>query len=99
MSTVRMCDRDGTIFSERADGWSSFTGATVKRDKDTGKTTTIQDTLDLCPECTELQQNGGIRPQPPLGSEVRGQYETKALDPLPDHEAPPRRAVPDRPQA
>jgi hypothetical protein len=55
MSSVRMCDRCTFIFSERADGWSTFTGATQKKDKETGRVTTVSDTLDLCPDCTEAQ--------------------------------------------
>lgn len=67
MSTVRMCDRCTEIFSERADGWSNFSGSTIKRDPETGKTSTIQDQLDLCPDCTFLQNNGGAKPTPPRG--------------------------------
>jgi hypothetical protein len=77
MSSVRMCDRCSTVFSERTDGWSTFTGSTRKRDAD-GKTVMISDTLDSCPECSELmtappQQ----RPVPELGTSFRSpHYET-----------------------
>lgn len=54
MSAVRMCDRDGKIFSERAEGWGQFTGTTMRRDERTGKTVPVTEALDLCPSC-----NGG----------------------------------------
>lgn len=53
MSAVRMCDRDGTIFSERSDGWGTFQGTTARRDEH-GRQRTVTESLDLCPSC-----NGG----------------------------------------
>lgn len=50
-----MCDRCGTIFSERADDWSTYTGSRRRRDKTTGQVTVSADTLDACPECTAMQ--------------------------------------------
>jgi hypothetical protein len=74
MSSVRMCDRCGTIFSERADGWSTFSGTTRKRDPETGKFDTVSDTLDSCPECTEMLTSPPVaRPVAQLGT--RPQYE------------------------
>lgn len=52
MSSVRMCDRCGAIFSELRDGWQAFTANTVKRDRVTGKTYTLQAAMDACPECS-----------------------------------------------
>jgi len=54
MSSVRMCDRCGTVFSERAENWTTFTGSTRKKSQDTGQWITVADTMDQCPECTEL---------------------------------------------
>lgn len=51
MSAVRMCDRDGNIFSERAEGWGTFTGTTSRRDERSGRMVTVSETLDLCPQC------------------------------------------------
>jgi len=53
VSSVRMCDRCGTVFSERAENWTTFSGATRKKDAE-GKWVTVSDTMDQCPECTEL---------------------------------------------
>lgn len=53
MSSVRMCDRCGTVFSERAENWSTFTGTTRRKDAD-GGWKNVTDSLDSCPECTEL---------------------------------------------
>jgi uncharacterized protein YbbK (DUF523 family) len=51
MSTVRMCDRCGEVFSEREDGWTTMTGTTMRRDeKGDMKRTTEQ--LDACPGCS-----------------------------------------------
>jgi hypothetical protein len=92
MSSVRMCDRCSTIFSERGEGWSTFTGATRKRNDD-GQWVTQSDTLDSCPECTELMTAPPqMRPVPELGTSVRGSYEH-------DQNAPRPRPVPDAPQA
>jgi hypothetical protein len=54
MSSVRMCDRCGTIFSERSEGWSTFTGTTRRKDPATGEWKNMSDSLDSCPECSEL---------------------------------------------
>ena len=51
MSAVRMCDRCGTIFSERAEGWGTFTGTTSRRNERTSRMETITESLDLGPEC------------------------------------------------
>ena len=50
MSSVRMCDRCGTIFSEAQPGWQTFAGATVEEDDD-GRSTTHRTQFDACPEC------------------------------------------------
>lgn len=75
MSSVRMCDRCGTTFSEKQEGWSTFSGSTRKRDNN-GQWVTASDTLDSCPECTELMTGGSQRPQQ-LPTAVSPHYETK----------------------
>jgi len=52
MSAVRMCDRCGTIFSEREDGWATFTGTRVARDQNTGAQRAVTDQQDTCAACT-----------------------------------------------
>lgn len=75
MSSVRMCDRCSEIFSERAEGWSTFTGATRKRNDD-GQWITQSDTLDSCPTCTELMTAPPqVRVTPQIGSGVQRSYE------------------------
>lgn len=59
MSAVRMCDRSGTVFSERAEGWGTFTGTTRRFNERTGRTENITETLDLCPTCNAT---GSTRP-------------------------------------
>lgn len=54
MSSVRMCDRCGTVFSERADDWTTFTGSRTRRNKETGKVQVTSETMDSCPDCSEL---------------------------------------------
>lgn len=79
MSSVRMCDRCGEIFSERAEGWSTFSGATRKKNDD-GQWITQSDTLDSCPTCSEIMTSPPQRPMPALGSGVQHNYE---------HDVPP----------
>ena len=73
MSSVRMCDRCGTVFSERADDWSTYTGIRRRRNKETGQLEQIQDTMDACPECTELQFAQQQRPE--LATTASPRYE------------------------
>jgi hypothetical protein len=73
MSSVRMCDRCGEIFSEREEGWSTFTGTTRKRD-DNGLWLNQSDTLDSCASCTELM-TAPQRPVAALGTGVQRRYE------------------------
>jgi len=56
MSSVRMCDMRRSvncvnIFSENAEGWTTFTGARQRRDRD-GKRFTEQMQQDACPACS-----------------------------------------------
>lgn len=50
MSSVRMCDKCGTVFSELEDGWQTFTARTIKRQKD-GSQKSIDAAMDTCPSC------------------------------------------------
>lgn len=56
MSTVRMCDKCGTIFSELEDGYQSFTATTVKRDEN-GMTHNVQQAMDACPSCALIPKH------------------------------------------
>lgn len=52
MSSVRMCDRCGTIFSEIASGWQTYRATTVKRDAEKGTSYTVEVAMDACPDCS-----------------------------------------------
>jgi hypothetical protein len=54
VSSVRMCDRCGNIFSENDLDWSTATG-TKQRRRENGTRYTEQTTIDQCASCT----NGG----------------------------------------
>lgn len=49
MSSVRMCDKCQTVFSERDEGWQTFTGTTMR--KRNGRREPVSETLDMCPAC------------------------------------------------
>lgn len=51
MSSVRMCDRCGTVFSELADGWQAFSASTMRKDPDTGRRESVAVMMDACPTC------------------------------------------------
>jgi hypothetical protein len=67
-----MCDRCGTVFSERADDWSTYTGSRRRRNPETGKVENISDEMDACSECTELQFSGQ---RPELATTASPRYE------------------------
>ena len=48
MSTVRMCDKCGKIFSENAEGWQTFTGSSMTTDE-FGRRIPRTVQMDLCP--------------------------------------------------
>jgi hypothetical protein len=73
-----MCDRCGVVFSERSEGWTTFTGTTRKKHAQTGEFVTVSDTMDSCPECSELMMNGGRRPE--LTSTVRPEYRAPGIE-------------------
>lgn len=82
MSSVRMCDRCGTVFSERAEDWSTYTGTVMRRNKTTGQVERVSDELDACPECTELQMMGPQRPE--LATTASPRYEPEPAKTRPD---------------
>ena len=51
MSSVRMCDKCGDIFSENEEDWSTFSGS-VQRRRENGSRYTETVNQDACPGCT-----------------------------------------------
>lgn len=52
MSSVRMCDQCGQIFSEQADGWESGSATRRRYNKETGQYEQQHLTMDKCPDCS-----------------------------------------------
>lgn len=50
MSSVRMCDKCHTVFSELMDGWQSYSATTTKRGP-SGEAQAVQVHMDACPSC------------------------------------------------
>jgi len=72
MSSVRMCDRCGRVFSERSEDWGTYTGTTMRKDE-RGRRHAVSETLDMCGAC-----NGG--PADPIGlSAIAGVPEAERL--------------------
>lgn len=78
MSSVRMCDSCGTIFSEREDGWATQSATITKRDPETGKPRSVTLDLDKCGDCTELEMNRPARPRLELTADVNPTYVAEA---------------------
>jgi hypothetical protein len=53
MSSVRMCDKCKTVFSELDDGWQTYEATTIIYDDD-GKPQTIHQRMDACPDCASV---------------------------------------------
>jgi predicted RNA-binding Zn-ribbon protein involved in translation (DUF1610 family) len=64
MSSVRMCDNCGFVFSENAEGWSNMTGNRMVRNAETGKMEPKNASVDYCPDCTESMANGSAMSRP-----------------------------------
>ena len=62
MSSVRMCDKCGQIFSENEEDWSTYSGSRKRRRED-GSRYTETIVQDACPPCT----NGDTVIKPRLG--------------------------------
>lgn len=73
MSSVRMCDICGTVFSERVEGWSTYEGTVMRKNTMTGKMERVSDEMDACPEDTERRM--GIQQRPELATTVSPHYE------------------------
>lgn len=58
MSSVRMCDNCGTIFSELSDDWSTLAGSMQTTNKVTGKRETQSVEKDVCGDCNTMAQRG-----------------------------------------
>lgn len=56
MSSVRMCDRCGRIFSEREDGWTTYQGTRTARNAE-GRITQQTATMDECSNCASGLMN------------------------------------------
>ena len=50
MSSVRMCDKCQTVFSELDAGWQTYDATTNDID-DAGKAITLHVRMDACPDC------------------------------------------------
>lgn len=70
MSSVRMCDQCGNVFSEREDGWTSMQAQRVTR-KD-GRQVVAMENLDACPECS----SGANPPAPKLRQAITAPKDT-----------------------
>jgi hypothetical protein len=59
MSSVRMCDQCGNVFSENSDDWTTFSGTQLKRDAN-GRRVVVTVSQDACAECSNRTfQNQG----------------------------------------
>lgn len=73
MSSVRMCDKCNTTFSELEDGWQSYAATINRRDPDTGALKEVQMRMDACPSCAMI-------PTPQFHRELQAAQEGKDLD-------------------
>ena len=60
MSSVRMCDRCGEVFSELVDGWETFQVTRIDEDDD-GRKVTRTEARDGCPACAVTKPARGLR--------------------------------------
>lgn len=92
MSSVRMCDRCGTIFSELDSGWQTFSASTFTEDDD-GNRKAVSVLMDACPSCAletpknrrerrtaELERNAGVAPDFTL-PEIKDEREGTSAEP------------------
>ena len=56
MSSVRMCDKCNTVFSERSEGWGTGTFTQPVRD-DNGNRRFDQVQMDICGECNAFSDS------------------------------------------
>ena len=81
MSSVRMCDSCGIIFSENDDGWTTFTGN--RRIKEDGRSVFKEIVQDSCAGCSEIVFND--KPRIPLNAGSRASTRTQILNDDDDH--------------
>ena len=74
MSSVRMCDSCGFVFSENSEGWSNMTGNRMVRNPDTGKMEAKNASVDYCGDCTE-SMSGNAANQRPKTPDTRAQIQ------------------------
>ena len=55
VSSVRMCDKCGDIFSENAEGWETGTMSKMVRDQYTGEARTMTLRVDACVGCASIE--------------------------------------------
>lgn len=53
MSSVRMCDRCGNVFSENTDGWTTVSGSRRVRNAETKRYYMQEVTQDYCGPCAK----------------------------------------------
>ena len=75
MSSVRMCDKCGAVFSELESGWQTYSATTTIEDQDGGRRTVTR-AMDGCAGCAlvpitrtaRLEKELGIGGEPAPGS-------------------------------
>jgi hypothetical protein len=72
MSSVRLCDRCNSIFSENKEGWTSASGSRRIRNKN-GEMITQTIALDYCPPCSDDAIGGNNLDEPRVPA-VKGRY-------------------------
>lgn len=78
MSSVRMCDRCGAVFSELVEGWQTYQALTFKRD-DEGRRVSVPVSQDACPTCAiPLEAPEPMTPHTNDGFFERKQLEARA---------------------
>lgn len=74
MSTVRLCDRCNSIFSENREGWTTASGSRRVRNS-RGEMITETVALDYCPPCSG-EVMGNISEEPTVPP-VKGRYDAR----------------------
>ena len=88
MSSVRMCDKCFTVFSENEDGWQTFTATTTKYDDD-GTPHQVNRRMDACPSCALVPQRQfqkeleAHREGDPLAQRIAKLERETGIDPVP----------------
>lgn len=54
MSSVRMCDKCGKVFSENSENWSTMSGSQMYTDPVTGKRGRRDVEMDVCGTCNTI---------------------------------------------